>query len=154
MSRRSVPACTAIGVRFACAPTCIVARANAPVWCLGSIAAAHVSAWPFVCRGDLRDEVITYLRERELVTNVYLERKHMVRLDAGGTVEAICYVVDRAHEQYAGNLHEAEAATIVSGAVGQSGRNEEYVLSTLEHLEALGIRDHWLEDVAKRITKP
>lgn len=104
--------------------------------------------------GDLRDEVITYLRERELVTNVYLERTHMVRLDAGGTVEAICYVVDRAHEQYAGNLHEAEAASIVAGAVGQSGRNEEYVLSTLEHLEALGIRDHWLEDVAKRITNP
>ncbi|RUV15491.1 gamma-glutamylcyclotransferase, partial [Mesorhizobium sp. M5C.F.Ca.IN.020.32.2.1] len=25
------------------------------------------------------------------------------------------------------------------------------VLSTLEHLEALGIRDHWLEEVAKRI---
>ena len=41
------------------------------------------------------------------------------------------------------------AAAVVRGAVGQSGNNEDYVLSTLEHLEALGIRDHWLEDVAQ-----
>ncbi|RWP73956.1 gamma-glutamylcyclotransferase [Mesorhizobium sp.] len=111
--------------------------------------------------GDLRNEVISYLRERELVTNVYLERTLSVRLDGGGmnggdtnggeTVSAVAYVVDRAHEQYAGALDAADAATVVSGAVGQSGKNEDYVLSTLEHLEALGIRDHWLEEVAKRI---
>ncbi len=101
--------------------------------------------------GELRDEVISYLRERELVTNVYLERTQTVRLDGGEKVDAVCYVVDRAHEQYAGNLDEAEAASIVTGAVGQSGANEDYVLSTLEHLEALGIRDHWLEDVGRRL---
>lgn len=101
--------------------------------------------------GDLREEVVTYLRERELVTNVYVERTHVVRLAAGGKVEALCYIVDRAHEQYAGNLHEADAARIVAGAVGQSGPNEEYVLNTLQHLEALGIRDHWLEGVARRL---
>ncbi|TIV05984.1 MAG: gamma-glutamylcyclotransferase [Mesorhizobium sp.] len=94
--------------------------------------------------GDLRNEVITYLRERELVTNVYRERMLSIRLDSDGMnggeiVPAVAYVVDRTHEQYAG------------GAVGQSGKNEDYVLSTLEHLEALGIRDHWLEEVAKRI---
>ncbi|MER9306329.1 gamma-glutamylcyclotransferase [Mesorhizobium sp. M0293] len=101
--------------------------------------------------GDLRDEVITYLRERELVTNVYLERLLKIRLDGGRTVEAVAYIVDRQHEQYAGALDAAEAAAVVHGAVGQSGINEDYVLSTLEHLEALGIRDHWLEDVARRV---
>jgi cation transport protein ChaC len=106
--------------------------------------------------GDLRDEVITYLRERELVTNVYLERTLRVRLDKGGTtggetVTAVAYIVDRHHEQYAGALDAANAARVVRGAVGQSGKNEDYVLSTLEHLEALGISDHWLEDVARRV---
>jgi cation transport protein ChaC len=106
--------------------------------------------------GELRDEVIAYLRERELVTNVYLERVLRVRLDkqeadADETVEAIAYVVDRDHEQYAGALDATEAATVVHGAVGQSGRNEDYVLSTMEHLEALGINDNWLEDVARRV---
>jgi hypothetical protein len=33
------------------------------------------------------------------------------------------------------------AASIVSGSVGQAGPNEDYVLNTLKHLEALGIRD-------------
>lgn len=106
--------------------------------------------------GDLRKEVITYLRERELVTSVYLERLLRVRLDdndtgAGKTVEAVAYIVDRDHEQYAGALDAADAASVVRGAVGQSGRNEDYVSNTLEHLEALGIRDHWLEEVARQV---
>ncbi|MBZ9889312.1 gamma-glutamylcyclotransferase [Mesorhizobium sp. BR1-1-3] len=101
--------------------------------------------------GDLRDEVMAYLRERELVTNVYLERLLKVRLDGGGTVDAVVYIVDRQHEQYAGALDAAHAAAVVRGAVGQSGNNEDYVLSTLEHLEALGIRDHWLEEVALQV---
>ncbi|CAN7310500.1 gamma-glutamylcyclotransferase [Mesorhizobium sp. LjRoot246] len=101
--------------------------------------------------GDLRDEVIAYLRERELVTNVYLERMLKIRLDGGGTVDAVAYIVDRQHEQYAGALDAAEAAAVVRGAVGQSGINEDYVMSTLEHLEALGIRDHWLENVARLV---
>ncbi len=102
--------------------------------------------------GDLRDEVIAYLRERELVTSVYLERTLKVRLDNGATVEAVAYIVDRDHEQYAGGLDAGHAASVVRGAVGESGNNEDYVLSTLKHLEALGIRDHWLEEVAGQMT--
>lgn len=100
---------------------------------------------------DLREEVIAYLRQRELVTNVYLERVVKIRLDGGGTVEAVAYIVDRRHEQYAGALDPGHAAAVVRGATGQSGNNEDYVLSTIEHLEALGIRDHWLEEVARLV---
>jgi cation transport protein ChaC len=99
----------------------------------------------------LRDEVLTYLRDRELVTSVYIERMVPIRTAGGDIVTAVCYVVDRGHEQYAGNLAEADAAKIVSGAVGQAGPNEEYVLNTLEHLRALGIRDHWLEEVGRLV---
>jgi len=100
---------------------------------------------------DLRDEVLAYLRGRELVTSVYKERLLPARLDHGGTVMAIAYVVDRAHGQYAGGLDEEDAAGIVTGAVGQSGGNEDYVVNTVEHMKALGIRDHWLEGVARRL---
>lgn len=101
--------------------------------------------------GNLRDEVLSYLRERELVTSVYLERMLDVRLDGGGAVEAVTYIVDREHEQYAGGLDADQAAKVVRGAVGRSGNNEDYVLSTLEHLKALGIRDHWLEEVGRQV---
>jgi len=104
--------------------------------------------------GDLRDEVVGYLRARELVTLVYVERLLPVRLDGGGTVPALTYVVDRGHEQYAGALDVDEAARRVSGAVGMSGANEEYVLNTVAHLKALGIRDHWLDGVAEKLVPP
>jgi cation transport protein ChaC len=101
--------------------------------------------------GELRDEAVAYLRERELVTKVYLERLLPVRLASGRTVEALCYIVDRTHSQYAGSLSVEQAANVVAGSVGQSGRNEEYLAATVAHLKALGIRDHWLESVAERI---
>jgi len=75
-----------------------------------------------------------------------------VRLESGLSVPAVAYVADRAHQQYAGALDAADAAALVVGAVGQSGNNEAYVFNTVEHLQALGIRDRWLEDVSGRIT--
>lgn len=101
---------------------------------------------------ELREEVLAYLRDRELVTSVYLERMLPVRLESGETVEAVAYIVDHSHEQYAGKLDEASAAKIVSGAVGQAGPNEEYVHNTIAHLKALGIRDHWLEEVGQLVS--
>ncbi|MGN6467460.1 MAG: gamma-glutamylcyclotransferase [Rhizobiaceae bacterium] len=103
--------------------------------------------------GELEAEVTAYLRERELVTSVYLERRLKVRLEGGGAVEALSFVVDRSHRQYAGNLDIDHAASVVHGAVGQAGPNEEYVFNTVKHLEALGIRDHWLESVAARLSR-
>ena len=41
----------------------------------------------------------------------------------------------------------------MTGSVGKSGPNEDYVLNTLRHLEALGIRDHWLEAVGRRLAE-
>ena len=105
----------------------------------------------FQVPGALRDEVVAYLRERELVTSVYLERSLPTLLETGETVAALGFVVDRAHRQYAGRMDAAAAADQVRGAVGMSGPNEEYVFNTVEHLRALGIRDRWLEDVAARL---
>jgi cation transport protein ChaC len=110
------------------------------------------------CRGTAfrihpreRDDVITYLRERELVTNVYLERLVPIRLAGGRRSMAVTYVVDRSHVQYAPDLTTDDAARIVANAVGKSGRNADYVLNTVAHLRELGIRDHWMEEVAAKI---
>ncbi len=102
--------------------------------------------------GDLEAEVLAYLRERELVTNVYLERSLSIRLNSGETVRAISYVVDRSHRQYAGALDADDAVLRVRGAAGQSGPNEEYVFNTVSHLDSLGIRDRWLETVARKLS--
>ncbi|PYE33656.1 cation transport protein ChaC [Rhizobium sp. PP-F2F-G38] len=98
-----------------------------------------------------REAVIAYLRERELVTHVYKERMLPLRLADGRTVMAVAYVIDRAHLQYAGALQADEAALVVAHARGRSGENVDYVMNTLEHLRAMGIRDHWLEEVGRGV---
>ncbi|MEI2299438.1 gamma-glutamylcyclotransferase [Ensifer sp. MJa1] len=91
--------------------------------------------------------VVDYLRERELVTHVYKERTMPVQLADGRRVPALAYVIDRDHVQYAGALSTSEAAAIVAVSTGRSGPNDEYVFNALSHLQEMGIRDHWLEEV-------
>ncbi len=102
------------------------------------------------CRGvvfrvpaDKRDATLDYLREREQVTDVYVEAIRPVSpLDGSGReLEALCYVVDRAHPQYAGRLSIEAQARLVRSAVGRSGSNIDYVLNTVRHLEEAGIHD-------------
>ena len=110
----------------------------------------------FRIEGAQRDRVMSDLRARELVTNVYLECQRSVRLADGRAVEAVCYVVDRDHEQYLGALGVDEAAARVAGATGKFGPNRDYVTNTVGHLRELNIRDGWLESVVRRLeqTKP
>lgn len=81
------------------------------------------------------------LRARELVTYAYAEAFLSVRLWTGETVEALAYVVDRRHPQYAGALAPAEQAAVIARAAGPMGTNRAYLDSTLAHLADLGIAD-------------
>jgi cation transport protein ChaC len=90
-----------------------------------------------------RDETIAYLREREQATAVYLERRLPVTLLDGSQrrLEALAYVADRRHEQYAGRLAHERQIELVRRGVGRSGVNRDYVLSTVAALADLGISD-------------
>ncbi len=99
------------------------------------------------------EEARAYLRARELVTHVYREVERPVRLEGGSEVLALAYVVDRRHPQYAGHLSTADAVGSVSGAMGKSGANEDYVLNTVAHLRLLGLRDHRLEAIAAELNR-
>ncbi|MCP4319666.1 MAG: gamma-glutamylcyclotransferase [Hyphomicrobiales bacterium] len=102
----------------------------------------------FKISGKNHDQVMSELRERELVTNVYLERRSPVHLSDGRRIRAVCYVADQQHQQFAGHLSAIDAAQRVSVSEGRSGHNLDYVSSTVDHLKEMNIRDHWLEDVA------
>lgn len=98
-----------------------------------------------------KENVINYLRERELVTLVYQEKTIEIRLQDGIRVKALTYVIDRDHIQYASHVDIEHAAETVAFAEGQSGPNHEYVSQTVSHMKDLGIRDHWLEHVVSRM---
>lgn len=100
-----------------------------------------------------RAATLAYLREREQATSVYLERVRTAWL-AGNPekpVNAVCYIVDRSHRQYAGRLSITEQVHIVRQGHGGSGNNREYVLETVNALEALGMRDKELHLLAERL---
>lgn len=112
------------------------------------------------CRGvayrvaeEKRDEVVAYLRERELVTKVYREVWRPVRLDRPDrpVVRALTYVVDRGHRQYAGRLAPEAIFRHVRDSRGRSGANADYVINTVRHLRSLGFRDPGLEKVAEAL---
>lgn len=112
------------------------------------------------CRGIVfrvartrRAETIAYLREREQVTHVYRETLRSVLLagDSERRVEALVYVVDRSHPQYAGRLGTDEQLHLVRQGHGHSGANLDYVLATVKELEAQGCRDSGLHRLAERL---
>ena len=95
--------------------------------------------------------VLAYLRDRELVTNVYLEKLVSVAIGNGRKVSALTYVVDRNHIQYASGLTIESAAAIVAEASGVSGTNADYVAGTVQHLRQMGIHDSLLEGIVSRL---
>lgn len=100
---------------------------------------------------DSRAAVLAYLRERELVSYAYHERTAAVRLEDGAQAQAVIYVVDRAHPQYAGVLNLIEQAAIIARCAGPMGTNRDYLLQTVEHLAALGLSDAELEALAAQV---
>ncbi|MCC2113950.1 MAG: gamma-glutamylcyclotransferase, partial [Hyphomicrobiales bacterium] len=69
----------------------------------------------------------------------------------GATVDALTYVVDRSHGQYAGLLSREDQLALVRRGQGQSGANREYVLMTTAHLEEMGIHDARLAWIAAEL---
>jgi cation transport protein ChaC len=98
-----------------------------------------------------RDRTIAYLRERELVTSVYLEKSVALRFADGGGARAIAYVVDRGHRQYAGRLPKDEMTRLIAEGVGINGDNPAYVRNTYEHLLRLDIHDAELAEIVRRL---
>jgi glutathione-specific gamma-glutamylcyclotransferase len=100
-----------------------------------------------------RAETVDYLREREQVTGVYRESWRSVWLDddPNKRVEALTFMVDRGHEQYAGRLGLAEQLHFVRQGHGRSGNNRDYVLETVKEIESQGVRDHDLHRLAQML---
>jgi cation transport protein ChaC len=90
-------------------------------------------------------EVYAYLREREQPTETYFETTRHVRLADGRRIEALVFLSDPAHPQWAGRLSLERQAELIAGATGLSGKNVDYLRDLVEHLRAEGIRDPAME---------
>lgn len=103
--------------------------------CLGMAFEVADDAW-----ADTR----AYLHDREMDRGVYRAVMRPVRRGDGNDT-ALVFVVDEQHPQFAGRLSIAEQVRFVTGAVGESGANPDYVRETARHLALMGIRDPGVE---------
>lgn len=102
-----------------------------------------------VCEGmafrlapEAQDEVVRYLRRRELIYGVYREALVPVELHATPrTVWAMTYIAERSHPAYAGALPLKREAELIRRSAGFGGTNLEYLASTIRHLRELGIHE-------------
>jgi glutathione-specific gamma-glutamylcyclotransferase len=99
---------------------------------------------------ELAQTTLRYLRKREQINGVYREARVHVTLT--GTdhreIEAIAFIVERAHPSYAGRLPIGTQAHLIRGAQGLSGPNLDYLFNTLHQLRTMGLHERELERVA------
>jgi len=97
-------------------------------------------------RRDRAEDVLAYLWEREMPRYAYLPRTLRASVRSG-RIDCLTFVVDRTQANYAGRLSAAEAATVIADAVGERGRNRDYLASTVRHLEELGLADGVIHEI-------
>ncbi len=103
----------------------------------------------FEIGGGEWEEVLRYLQERE--GDVYHEMIKEVHLSDGRRVDALTFVADDTHEQYAGRLDMERQLELVDGAKGDTGCNRDYVFNTLRHFKDLGIKDEYLFSLGEKL---
>jgi cation transport protein ChaC len=90
-------------------------------------------------------QTYAYLREREQPTETYVEARVAVRLAGGRRLEALSFLSDKTHPQWAGVLSLERQAELIAGATGLSGRNVDYLRELVAHLGEEGIHDRSMQ---------
>ena len=99
--------------------------------------------------GRNRETVIRYLDKRETSNGEYFSRWLPLRLQDGGKVSALGYVVNPANRWYAGKLGLHRTVDLVRQGHGDRGACLDYLRNTVAHLKELGIRDRALETILR-----
>ena len=112
----------------------------------------HCHGMAFEVDDAVWPHTLAYLREREQVTSVYIEKQLPVMLALQNTsVIALTYVADANHPQYAGALSEAEILAHIRQGHGEAGSCADYVRHTAKHLRDMGFADPALEALVAQI---
>lgn len=92
------------------------------------------------------------LRARELISSAYYEAVEAVTLEDGRQVPALCYVIDKQHEQYC-ILTLEKQAEVIANAVGGRGPNDEYLINTKNQLDQLKLNDNDMDWLCDRVSQ-
>ena len=96
------------------------------------------------------EQELKVIWNREMIGGSYVPKIVKLRT-AGGSVNAIAFTMNRAHENYAGKLAPDVIAEAIAGAIGPLGKCEDYLFNTVSHLDELGLTDHKLSKLAQMV---
>ena len=109
------------------------------------------------CRGVLyeitADAIASELEivwRREMVTAAY-RPCWVVAHTAAGPRRAITFLINHAHERYAGRLDQAAMVAAIARACGPLGACADYLFNTTAHLDELGIADRSLRNLCRAV---
>jgi cation transport protein ChaC len=107
------------------------------------------SCWGMAFRIAAPDVRATLRRlwRREMPRRVYQPRLVPATLRGGRTVRALAFLADPENPAYVRELDLHGRARLVAQGIGQRGPCIEYIRNTLEHMQAIGVRDPHLERV-------
>jgi glutathione-specific gamma-glutamylcyclotransferase len=94
-----------------------------------------------------------YLREREQPSETYYEDRRHVRLADGRRIDAMVFLSDPRHAQWAGALSLQRQAELIAGATGLSGPNVDYLRDLVAHLREEGLHDSAMEALLKLVER-
>ncbi len=105
-------------------------------------------------RADDHQTCVDLLVRREMITTpcTYTPRWLRVKTEAG-EVAALAFVIDRSGWSYEGGLSPYDVAERLACAVGHIGSNAEYLMNTVRHLEAIGVRDRNLSELDRLVAE-
>jgi cation transport protein ChaC len=95
-------------------------------------------------------EELAVLWRREMISDGYLPRWLTLRT-AEGPIPALAFVVNPAADRYAGGLSDDDKARHIARAAGDLGSSRDYLLSTVAHLDDIGVHDRRLHHLKNRL---
>jgi cation transport protein ChaC len=98
------------------------------------------------------EEELLILWRREMLSGSY-EARWLDAHAADGPIRVITFVANRRNARFTNLLSDEEVADRIAVARGPLGSCAEYLLNTVEHLEALGFRDASLERIRHRVER-
>lgn len=96
------------------------------------------------------DTELDVVWNREMVSGAYVARMVRIRTPWGPR-RAATFVVNRDHSRYVPHIEPDEAAAMIARAEGWLGSCAEYLYSTVDHLDELGLRDGPMHALRRRV---
>ncbi len=121
-----------------------------PALMLGLEAGGSCTGVAYRIAADALEQETWVLWKREMIVGSYSPRWVVVD-GAGPKRRAITFVINKAHDMYAGSVPRAEVVRTLATAEGVLGRSCDYLYETVAQLASVGIRDRGLASIARDV---